>query len=147
GDEPAPKIVAKPGGAAADPFGPEVPPEFVPRRPRTAEDRSRIEALHDYVDARALEKQRKLPEAIALLERALKKDPDSVALLRRLSLLYAARGRVEQAAEFSRKILAAEPGDTEAIQDLVEYHLRKKDYAGAEGLLKSILDNPKLARD
>src|SRR5262245_31520773 len=117
GDEPAPKIVPKPGAdrVAADPFGPELPPEFVPRRPRTAEDRLRIEALHDYVDARALERQKRLSEAIDLLEKALKKDPDSVAILRRLSLLYAARGRVEQAAEYSRRVLAAEPDDTEAI--------------------------------
>jgi tetratricopeptide (TPR) repeat protein len=126
----------------------ELPPPFVPRQPRTAEDRDRIEALRDYAAARALEDQNDLTEAIALLEEALKKAPDSVAVLRRLSLLNRAKGRIEKAAEYSRKVVAIDPGDTESLGFLVEYLLAvKKDPGGVETLLKSVLADPNLAKD
>jgi tetratricopeptide (TPR) repeat protein len=142
GDEPAaPKADRK----AADPFGPRMPPLFVPLRPRTAQERDRVEALQDFAAARALENRKRLSDAIELLEEALAKEPDSVAILRRLSLLYRGRGRVEKAVEYSRKVLQLEPDDTEALDFLVSYHRQLKgDPAGAEALLKSVLDNPKL---
>ena len=138
---------AQAGRKSADPFGLQMPPLFVPARPRTAEQRDRIEALSDFAAARALEHQRQLGAAIELLEEALRKEPDSVAILRRLSLLHRARGHVDQAVEYSRKVLKLEPGDTEALDLLVNYHLELKgDSAGAEALLKGVLADPKLDR-
>ncbi len=57
------------------------------RTPRTVEDQRQVEALRDFSTARALEDQRAWSDAIALLEDALKLEPDSVSILRRLSRL------------------------------------------------------------
>src|SRR3954464_1688574 len=79
------------------PLGQEPPPPFVPVHPRSAEDQQRVDALRLYVAARALEEQRRLTQAIGLLEQAHQKDPESVAILRRLAMLCFARGKTDQA--------------------------------------------------
>jgi tetratricopeptide (TPR) repeat protein len=132
---------------AAPLYGEDVIEPFVPLHPRTAEDRRQIEALRDYATARALEDRRQWREAIALLEQALKQDPDSLPILRRLGRLNFVLGRRDEAAKFGRRVLEVDPGDTATIGLMLEYHLRKNDPAGAEALLKSILDNPKLSRN
>lgn len=118
---------------------------FVPLNPRTVEDRQRIEAITQYAVARALESRRSLGEAIRLLEEALEREPDSVAILRRLSKLCFTLGRTEPAITYSRKVIGLDPGDTETIVRLVgEYSNRRKNPAEAETLLKEVLANPKL---
>src|SRR4051794_11095302 len=85
-DDPAPAPAAdpeaapKPGTQALALPGQDPAEPFVPLHPRTAEDQARIDALHDYISARALEDQRRFRDAIELLERALEKDPDSLAI-------------------------------------------------------------------
>jgi tetratricopeptide (TPR) repeat protein len=122
----------------------DVPEPFVPLNPRTSEDRDRIEALELFVSARVLEDQRRLPEAIKLLEKALKKDPESVAILSRLSRLNQSLGRLDEAVEYARRVGRLDPGDTRAIWLLVGYHLQKNDPRAVEGLLKGLLADPKL---
>src|SRR5262245_13502181 len=88
---PAPPAAGKPAAADAKaasppvPFGVDEVEPFLPLHPRTAEDRRELEAIRDFVAARALEDRRQPREAIALLEKALKESPDSVPILRRLS--------------------------------------------------------------
>src|SRR5689334_16998027 len=95
------------------PVGPleDEPQPFVPLHPRTVDDQREIEALQDYTAARALEDRRMWNEAIDLLKKALEKDPDSVAILSRLSRLCFARGQVDQAIGYSRRVLEADPND------------------------------------
>lgn len=139
GEVPAPAR----GGPA---YGEDVLPEFVPLHPRTAEDRREMETLRDYMTARALEGRRMLSEAASVLQEALKLDPDSVALQRRASRLYFLLGRTEQALESARKVLEADPSDTETLSLLVNYYDRRNDPAPAEALLRKLLDNPKLVK-
>ena len=127
--------------------GQDAPQRFVPLHPRTVEDRHRVEALRDYSTARALEGRREWSRAIALHEQALKIEPDSIAILRRLSRLCFALGRTEAAVTYSRRVLAADPGDSEMIGRLVAYYLKKKDPAGAQAMLKEVLENPALGKD
>src|SRR5262249_40021771 len=64
---------------------------------------------------------------------------------RRLSRIYlGALGKPELAVEYGKKVLAAEPGDTDTLSLLVDYYNRKKDAAGCEALLKEVLANPRL---
>jgi tetratricopeptide (TPR) repeat protein len=129
-------IVVQPGDDPARPF--------VPLRPSTVEDRRRIEAVRLYTAARALEDQGAWADAAALLQDALKIDPDSIAVARRLCRLYiGALARPDQAVEFGKRVLASEPGDTDTLSQLVDYY-RKFDPAGAEDLLNEVLANPKL---
>ncbi|MBV8317532.1 MAG: tetratricopeptide repeat protein [Planctomycetaceae bacterium] len=140
-----PGTSAKSDGAATFALpGEDAPQPFVSAHPRSVEDQGQIEALRDYSTARALEDQKNWSEAITLLEKALKADPDSTAIPRRLSRLYFGRGETEQAIRYSNRVLEADPGDTATISRLVVHFLRKNDVAGAVTVLKDVLANPKL---
>ena len=77
----------------------DIPTPFVPLHPRTVEDQNRVEALRLYTAARALEDKFQIggprggdlrgtiDDAIGLLEKAEKLDPNSTSILRRLSKL------------------------------------------------------------
>ncbi len=130
--------------SAAAVLGEPVPEPFVPLHPRTAEDRDRIEVLNAYVTARALEEQKRLKDAIDILQRTLEKSPDSVAILRRLSGLNFALGQVDQGVDYAKKVIEVEPGDTTTLNRLMIYYLRRNDANGAEALLRKVLENPKL---
>ena len=97
-----------------------------------------------YSTARALEDQRAWSDAVTLLQEALKLDPDSLAIARRLSRIYiGALGRPDKALQFAKRVLAVEPGDTETLSQLVDYY-KKNDPPGAETILSEVLANPKL---
>ncbi|MFO0953513.1 MAG: tetratricopeptide repeat protein [Isosphaeraceae bacterium] len=125
--------------------GEDPPQPFVPLKPRTVEDRERVEALTEFSVARALEDRRNWSDAIVLLEKALKREPESVTILRRLSRLCFILGRTENGIEYSKRVLTVDPGDTETITRLVNYYNnRRNDPAGAEAVLTDVLKNPKL---
>jgi len=125
--------------------GDDPPRPFVPQNPQTVEDRRRIEAVRLYTAARALEDRRAFAEAAEALQQADKLAPDSVAVARRLSRLYAGPlARPELAVEFGRRALAADPGDSETLERLFQFHLRRNDLRACESLLREVLDNPKL---
>ena len=108
------------------------------------DDRRRIEAVRLYSAARALEDRRAWSDAVALLQEALKLDPDSLAIARRLSRIYiGALGRPDMALQYGKRVLAIEPGDTETLSQLVDYY-KKNDPPGAEAILNEVLANPKL---
>ncbi len=132
-----------PPGFSVQP-GDDPSPPFVPLRPTTVDDRRRIEAVRLYSAARALEDQRAWSDAVVLLQDAMKLDPDSMAIARRLCRLYVGPlGRPELALQYGKRILAIDPGDTNTLTQLVDYY-KKNDPAGAEGLLNDVLANPKL---
>ena len=124
--------------------GEDPPPPFVPVHPRTVEDQRQIEAVRDYSVARALEDQKNVVRVDRPAGEALKLEPDSIAILRRLSRLCFGRGETEQALRYSKRVLETDPGDTDTISRLVVHYLRKNDPAGAESVLKDVLANPKL---
>lgn len=136
-DRPAPADFAFPGD---DP-----PAAFVPKTPRTAAEQKKIEATRLYVEARALEDQRQFTRAVLTLEKALESDPDSVPILRRLSRLCGATGRLERSIEYGRRVIAADPGDAETIARIVDYYKRREP-TKAEPFLKEVLANPKLEK-
>ena len=124
--------------------GEDPPALFVPLKPITEDDRKRIEAITDFSVARALEDRRSWSESVKLLETALKLEPDSVTVLRRLSRLCFILGRTDAGIKYSRQTLKLEPGDTDTIGRLVAYYRQKNDASGAEGILKDVLSNEKL---
>jgi len=129
-------LLAQPGDDPARPF--------VPLRASTVDDRRRLEVVRLYSAARALEDRHAWTDAVSLLQEALKLDPGSIAVARRLSRIYVrALGRPELALEYGKRVLAIEPGDSETLTYLVDYY-RKNDPAGALLLLNEVLANPKL---
>jgi len=125
----------------------EDPPQlFVPLHPQTVEERRQIEAVTDYSVARAFERENLWTDAIELLEKALVLEPDSSAILRRLSSLSFALGKTEQGLKYGKRVLDADPGDANTLSELVAYYA-KNDPAAAEVLLKDVLANPRLDKD
>lgn len=138
---PPPDLPAASSAIAEDPVTP-----FVPLHPRTAENRQEIEAVRDFVAARALEDRQQRKEAIALLEEALKKSPGSLAILKRLGQLCLVTGRNDDAARYGREVLAVEPGDTTMLSLLLEDYTRRNDLNGIETFLNELRNNPKLVK-
>lgn len=145
-DDPPPKAGDRPAPAEYALPGEDPPAAFVPRTPRTVAEQNRVEATRLYVEARAQEDRRHFTEAILTLEKALEKDPESVPVLRRLSLLCGATGRRERSIEYGRRVVAAEPGDAATIARIVE-HYRRREPAKAEPFLREVLANPKLDKN
>jgi tetratricopeptide (TPR) repeat protein len=135
---------AKAPAAAPEPRREDQPQPFVPLHPRTAQEQDRIDAMRLYAAARSLEDRRRWTDAIDLLEQALQKDPDSVAIPRRLSRLCFALGRTEQAIAFGRKVVEADPQDAETTRLLVTYYRSRGDLDAAEALLRGALASPAL---
>ncbi|WP_165250577.1 tetratricopeptide repeat protein [Paludisphaera soli] len=151
-EAPAPKGAA-PAEAAPRPdvtelyerLGDDPPKPFVPQNPQTVEDRKRIEAVRLYTAARALEDRRAFADAADVLQEAYKLDPESTAIARRLSRLYVGPlARPDLAVEFGKKALTAEPGDTDTLERLFQFHLQRNDLRACETLLQEVLANPKL---
>lgn len=152
----APEGIA--AGPACGPQDPEAPPTqtrpledepvpFVPKTPRTADQQRRIEALTDFVAARALEEQKRFRDALALLEKARAKDTESAAILRALSRVSFALGRVDTAINYCKQVVQADPTDAATLRLLVLYYRdRKLESAAAEAVLKEALANPKLGK-
>jgi tetratricopeptide (TPR) repeat protein len=126
-------------------LGDDLARPFVPLRPATVEDRKRTEVLRLFGAARALEDRRHWTDAVALLQEALKLDPESVAIARRLSRIYVgALGRPDLAVQYSKRVLAADPADSETLAKLVDFYNQRNDPASAEALILEVLANPKL---
>jgi tetratricopeptide (TPR) repeat protein len=143
-EAPAPNPGPEVTRGATQALGEDIPEPFVPLHPRTAQDREELELLRAFVSARALEDQGRRRDAIEMLETVLKKSPDSVPVLRRLSRLSLALGRTQKGLEYARKVIELEPGDTETLDRLMSFYERRDDAAGAEALLRKVLENPKL---
>lgn len=140
-DDPKPGPAARPADFALP--GEDPPAAFVPKTPRTAAEQKKLEATRLYVEARALEDQRQFTRAVIALEKALEEDPESVPILRRLSLLCGATGKTERSIEYGRRAVAADPGDAATIERIVKHYLLREP-AKAEPFLKEVLANPKL---
>ncbi|CAN5638882.1 hypothetical protein BH23PLA1_BH23PLA1_09710 [soil metagenome] len=123
-----------------------LPEQFIPRTPRTIEERDRQEAVRYYVAARALEGRRSWSEAIDLLEQALQRDPESASILRRLSRLHFAVGRTDPAVSLGRKAVEADPTDADTIRQLVRHYRDHNDPIAAETFLTEVLENPDLPK-
>jgi tetratricopeptide (TPR) repeat protein len=145
--EPRPQAPAPAGtGTGAVSYalpGEDAPALFVPLHPQTVTERRLIDAVTDYSAARAFEHENLWSDAIDLLEKALTLEPDSAAILKRLSGLCLALGRIDQGLRYGKRALAADPGDIDTISELVA-HYSKNDPAAAEALLKDVLANPRL---
>ena len=144
----APSPAPKPEGPATTLTlpGQDTVRPFVPLHPRTAEEQARLDSLREYVSARAMEDQRRLGEAVRILEKGLEKDRESVPILRRLAKLCFAQGRIKPAIEYSRRVVEIDPNDTATIELLSDHYRLKNDAAGAEALLNGVLANPKMEK-
>lgn len=85
------------------------PPKIAASRPGTPAQQNHFKALRLFVQARLLEHENRLAEAIRLYEEALKLDPDALPLYKALIPLCFALDRDSQALDFCRIVLEKEP--------------------------------------
>ncbi|WP_169979471.1 tetratricopeptide repeat protein [Tautonia rosea] len=135
------------GGGQSHPLI-DQPELFIPKTPRTSEDIEQFDTLRLYAAGRAMEARREWTAAVELLERARELEPESVAILRRLSRLYFGLGgedRIQKGLETGLAAIEAEPEDPETIRRLVRHYRTSNNDEAAEQLLRSVLDNPELS--
>jgi tetratricopeptide (TPR) repeat protein len=127
-------------------LGEDDPKPFVPLRPTSVSDRRRLESVRLYTAARALEDQKAWDQAVVLLQDALKLEPESLAIAKRLTRIYTgALGRADLAVQYGKRVLTMDPDDTETLSLLVDFYNKKGDATAIESLLNELLANPKLA--
>ena len=124
----------------------DTPAIFVPARPETLDQKKLLEVSELYAAARAHESRREWNEAVELFEQCIKLDPDNVAVLRRLSRLNLAIGKMEPGVNYARKALAIDPDDSSTLRLVISYYERRGQFALAEKLLDETLANPKLVK-
>ncbi len=146
-DSPAPPVTSfRPGTTALVIPGDDPIEPLVPFHPRTGEEQTALDILDEYVAARALEgpAERRPNEAIKLLEKALKRDPESPAILHRLCRLSFGLMRIKEGVDYGRRALKVQPDDTNVLALLLEHYQFRRDLAGAEGLLNALLADANL---
>ncbi|MFM1802959.1 MAG: Beta-barrel assembly-enhancing protease, partial [Planctomycetota bacterium] len=124
----------------------EPPALFIPAHPDTLERRKQVEMAELYAAARAHESRREWNEALEILDQCYKLDPENVAVLKRLSRLNLALGRMDPGVNFAKKALAIEPDNAATLRLVVSYYERRNQFALAEKLLDEALANPKLSK-
>lgn len=122
----------------------DAPAIFVPAHPATLSDKQNLELAELFTAARAHESRREWNEALDLLERCAKIDPENVAVLKRTSRLNFALGKLDKGVEISQKVLALEPDDAPTLRLMVAYYERRGQFPQAEKVLRQALANPKL---
>jgi len=96
--------------------------------------RKAIEALHAHQGARAE----------PLLKQALELEPDSPSLKNNLAMAYELQGRQAEAEDMARQILAEHPDYLFARVGVARMHIRNREYAAAEELLKPLINRRRL---
>lgn len=88
----------------------DLPAIFVPARPGTLDQKKELEVTELFAAARAHESRREWNEAVTLLEDCIKIDPDNAAVLRRLSRLNLALGKMDQGVGYAKKSACTRSG-------------------------------------
>ena len=97
----------------------DAPTIFVPAHPSTLSDKRSLELAELFTAARAHESRRQWNEALELLDQCAKIDPENVPVLKRMSRLNFALGKLDKGVELSRKVLAIEPDDAPTLRLMV----------------------------
>lgn len=92
--------------------------------------------LGAYLAARQAERERDFNSAARFMLAALKKDPNNYDMLVRAQTFLVLDGRFDEAAALAHRTLEVAPGHPQSVLLLALDDVRKKDFAGAEQLLK-----------
>jgi tetratricopeptide (TPR) repeat protein len=125
----------------------DLPALFVPQIPLSTDQRAQIELTKLYMKARAFEDRGRFTDAVRTLEEALKLEPASSAILRRLGRLSEGLGRIDQAVAYYRRALDSNPNDATSLIALIRHYMgRRGDSRATEILLTKLIANPALDR-
>ena len=91
---------------------------LVPRVPRSEAEADRLEALQLYATGRLKEQQQQLPAALSFYERAYRRDPHALTVLKQIIPLAFNLGRSEEAFRYALKLGEADPTDPVLLRQL-----------------------------
>lgn len=91
---------------------------FVPRTPRSEADTDRLEALQLYAAGRLKEQQQQLPAALKFYQRAYRRDPAALTVLKQIIPLAFNLGRSEEAFRYAIRLGEVEPTDPVLLRQL-----------------------------
>ena len=126
-DRPAPLILEDP------------PQPLVPKRARTEAEEDRLEAFSLFAAARTHERRQQYGEALRLYQRALRRDPQALTVVRSVISLAFRLKRDEQAVRYVLKAVEIEEPDPERLQRLGAYLFQVGDFEGAARLYQKAL--------
>lgn len=107
---------------------------------KIAKDDSHLSASYFYLESRLHDQKNETLEAIASLEKAIKKDPDSAFLKRELILLYLRQNDRDKALALAETLVAQDPKNVENLLLLVQLKKQTDPEDQLSDLLKKILE-------
>ncbi|MDJ0789487.1 MAG: tetratricopeptide repeat protein [Myxococcota bacterium] len=117
----------------------EQPIEVVPDSPDAPASRS---ADLEFLLAQELEAEGRIDEAVGAYERALRQDPESVYLLKRLAELSARRNRLPEALEYAERAYAVAPEEHGVALFLGTLYRLRRDPENAQRVLRGVNGDP-----
>ncbi len=112
---------------------------LVPKRARTEAEEDRLEAFSLFAAARTHEQRQQYGEALRLYQRALRRDPQALTVVRSVISLAFRLKRGEQAVRYVLKAVQIEEPDPEQLQRLGAYLFQVGDFEGAARLYQKAL--------
>lgn len=118
----------------------DAPEPFQPERPATEADRARVEALSLFAAGRMKEQHEDYAGALRLYERALRYDPDSLALLRQVVSVAFKLDRDAEAFRYALKIVELDASDARMLQQLAALLSARQEFDQALQLARKALE-------
>ncbi len=133
----SPKTI--PGQVLDDPVQP-----FVPKKPRTAQEQNRLDALALFMTGQMLEKRGDSKEALDSYKKALSLDPKSVHIYQALVPLAFTLNQPDEAVKYALKSIELDPNDYRLLRRLAVYLAANRQVPKAIELLIQAIKSPEL---
>lgn len=122
----------------------DAPEPFVPQRPTSADVRERIEAISLFAAGRMKEQQEDFAAALRLYERALRHDPNSLAVLEQIVAIAFKLDRQDEAFRYAMRAVEIDPSDARRLQQMAAWLSARQEF---ERALKLVLQAASLQTD
>jgi tetratricopeptide (TPR) repeat protein len=128
-----------PGQELDDPVEP-----LVPKKPRTAEEQNRLDAMAHYMTGQLLEQRSEFPQALDAYKKAIALDPKSVQIYRALVPLAFSQNQTDEAVKYALKAIELDPDDYQLLRRLGIHMANQRQIPQAIELLIKAVESPEL---
>lgn len=115
------------------------PEPFVPERAAGAGDRERIEAVSLFAAGRMKEQQEDFVGALRLYERALRHDPNSLAVLEQIVAIAMKLDRQDEALRYAMRAVELDPSDARRLQQMAAWRSARQEFDQALKLVRQAM--------
>lgn len=118
-----------------------------PKKPRTAAEQDRIDALSWYMMGQLLEKRSELDDALDAYKKAVELDPKSAEITKSLVLLAFSLDQTDDAVKYALKAIELDPDDYQILRRLGVHMARERKVPQAIELLEKALESKDLKKN